>query len=98
MPKKKTRYTAAQKKAMKHSNEPGAGAEARKKLNGQEKVGLVMHEFKHHTLHSGSGKIVTDPQQAKAIAMSEAGLSNKGKPKKKAQKKRIQKKTPKKKK
>jgi hypothetical protein len=32
----------------------------------------VMHEFKHHQLHSGgSGKVVTDRKQAIAIALSE---------------------------
>lgn len=35
--------------------------------------GGVMHEFKHGELHSGSkhGPVVTNPQQAKAIAESE---------------------------
>lgn len=46
---------------------------------GQAKVGKVMHEFKHGELHSGSkeGPAVTNPAQAKAIALSEAGLSRK---------------------
>ena len=46
----------------------------------QEKVGKVMHEFKEGTLHSGkSDKVVKNPKQAIAIALSEAGLSkNKG--------------------
>ena len=37
----------------------------------------VMCEFKRGTLHSGSktGPKVTNPKQAKAIAMSEAGKS-----------------------
>lgn len=37
------------------------------------KVHKVMHEFKEHTLHSGSkkGPIVTNPKQAIAIALSE---------------------------
>ena len=41
------------------------------------KVGKVMGEFKRGTLHSGSkaGPKVTNPAQAKAIAMSEAGKS-----------------------
>jgi len=47
----------------------------RKHLKGKEKVGVVMHEFKRGTLHSGSGHIVTNPKQAVAIAMHEAGLS-----------------------
>ena len=37
-----------------------------------------MHEFKEGTLHSGkSDKIVKNPKQAIAIALSEAGLSKK---------------------
>lgn len=70
----------AQIKATKHSNKLGAGAKARKNLKGQEKVGVVMHEFKKRTLHSGgSGKIVKNRRQAVAIALSEAGLSKKKK-------------------
>ena len=38
----------------------------------QEKVGVVMKEFKEGELESGSGKKVTDPKQAIAIALSEA--------------------------
>lgn len=46
----------------------------------QAKVGKVMHEFKTGTLHSGKGgKVVKNPKQAIAIAMSEAKI----KPKKK---------------
>lgn len=48
------------------------------KGGGVDKVGKVMHEFKHGNLHSGrSGKIVKDRKQAIAIALSEAGMSNK---------------------
>lgn len=62
--------------ATKHPNKLGAGASERKKLKKPEdKVAAVMKEFKNGTLHSGSGEIVTDVKQAKAIAMSEAGLS-----------------------
>ena len=44
------------------------------------KVGKVMNEFKTGTLHSGKGgKVVKNPKQAIAIAMSEAKM----KPKKK---------------
>lgn len=38
----------------------------------KEKIGVVMKEFKEGTLKSGSGEKVTDPAQAKAIALSEA--------------------------
>jgi len=78
----RTKYTGAQKKAMKHSNKLGAGAKKRKKLHGNAKVGVVMHEFKHKTLHSGSGEIVKKRSQAIAIAMSEAGKSKSKKAKK----------------
>src|SRR5260221_10466749 len=39
-----------------------------------DKIKKVMHEYKHHELHSGSkhGPMVTSPSQVKAIAMSEA--------------------------
>ena len=48
---------------------------------GREGVRQEMHKFKHGQLHSGSSKgpVVTDRQQAIAIALSEAGLSNKNK-------------------
>ena len=47
------------------------------KGRGKATIKAVMHEFKHGTLHSGSktGPIVTNPKQAIAIALSEAGLS-----------------------
>lgn len=39
----------------------------------QAKVGKVMGEFKDKSLHSGKGgKVVTNPKQAVAIALSEA--------------------------
>lgn len=43
----------------------------------QERVHEELHKFKHGELHSGSkeGPIVTNPAQAKAIAMSESGQS-----------------------
>ena len=42
----------------------------------QKKIGKVMGEYKEGTLHSGKGgKVVKNPRQAIAIAMSEAGKS-----------------------
>ena len=39
----------------------------------QKKIGKVMGEYKEGTLHSGKGgKVVTNPKQALAIAISEA--------------------------
>ena len=70
---------ARKKEAMKHPDKLGEGAKKRKSLPNKEKVGVVMSEFKHGTLHSGSGAKVTNPAQAKAIGMSEAGLSKKKK-------------------
>ena len=50
-----------------------------KKSKSKAKVKRVMSEFKHGELHSGSknGPVVTNPKQAQAIAMSEAGISKK---------------------
>lgn len=41
------------------------------------KVKKVMHEFKTGVLKTSAGKVVTDRKQAIAIAMSEAGISDK---------------------
>ena len=42
------------------------------------KVGKVMKEFKTGSLHSGKGgKVVKNPKQAIAIALSEAKMSKK---------------------
>ena len=47
---------------------------------GQIKVGKVMREFKAGKLHSGKkGPVVKSRKQAIAIALSEAGMSKKGK-------------------
>ncbi len=62
-----------------HPDVPGAGARKRRKLHGKAKIPVVMHEFKRGTLRSGSGEHVTNPKQAIAIAMSEAGMSRKKK-------------------
>ena len=45
----------------------------------QAKVRLVMKEFKSGKLKSSSGEPVKSPQQALAIALSEAGMSRKPK-------------------
>lgn len=48
----------------------------------QTKVGKVMKEFKEGTLHSGKdGKVVKNPKQAIAIAISEGKKAAKGKKK-----------------
>lgn len=64
------------KKAMEHPNTLGAGAAKRKKLDPKEKVTAVMKEFKRGTLHSGSGEIVHNKEQAVAIVLSEAKKKN----------------------
>ena len=46
----------------------------------QETVARVMHEFKHGELESGQGGKVRNPKQAIAIALSEAGASNRQSP------------------
>jgi hypothetical protein len=50
--------------------------EVPKQSKGQkETVERVMHEFKHGELESGTGKKVTNPKQAIAIGLREAGAS-----------------------
>lgn len=45
----------------------------------QVKIKKVMGEFKHGDLKSSSGDTVSNPQQAIAIALSEAGVQKKKK-------------------
>ncbi len=72
------------KKAMHHADVPGAGAKKRKSLPAKEKVGVVMSEFKHGTLHSGkSEKPFKSRAQAIAIGLSEARKAGAKIPKKK---------------
>ena len=62
----------------------------KKPTKAQKKVAKVMHEYKAGKLHSGSkeGPVVTNPAQARAIALSEAGLARPKKTTKKASKKK----------
>lgn len=47
----------------------------------KDTIGRVMHEFKHNELTAGGGaKKVRNPKQAVAIALSEAGASNRQSP------------------
>ena len=47
-----------------------------KKTKAEAKISKVMREFKEGTLHSGKGgKVVKNPKQAIAIAISEAAKS-----------------------
>ena len=49
----------------------------------RKKTGRVMHEYKRGTLKSGRGGKVKSRKQAIAIAMHEAGTSNRQSPRKK---------------
>lgn len=49
------------------------------KGKGEKKVAAVLREYKKGELHSGKGgPVVKNPRQALAIALSEAGMSRKG--------------------
>ena len=56
------------------------GAMPRESKAQKDTVGRVMHEFKEGDLKSSSGKKVTNPKQAIAIGLSEAGASNQQSP------------------
>lgn len=56
-----------------------AGGDKMAATRQKKKVEKVMHEYKHHTLKSGSGKKVKNRKQAIAIAMSESGQSRRRK-------------------
>ena len=51
----------------------------KKKTKAQAKIATVMREYSKGKLKSSSGQKVTKPSQARAIAMSEAGMSKKKK-------------------
>jgi hypothetical protein len=70
------------KNMLRHPNVYGAGAAKRRasKAPAKDKVHVVMSEFKRGTLHSGgSKKIVKNPKQAIAIALSEQRRAKRGK-------------------
>lgn len=70
-----TSHEKAIEKAMRHPNILGAGAKKRRHLAPEDKVHAVMKEYKRGTLHSGSGAVVKNRDQAIAIGMSESGQS-----------------------
>lgn len=52
----------------------------KKPTKSEKKISKVMTEFKGGTLHSGkNGKVVKNPKQAIAIALSESKMAKKGK-------------------
>jgi len=61
---------------------------AQRSSKGKRKIHKVMHEHKHGTLKSGSGRKVKSRKQAVAIALSEARKSGAKIPKKRSRKSR----------
>src|SRR6201995_86032 len=60
----------------KSAKKSSSGSDPKSKRIVKNKMGTVMHEFKHHELESGrSGKHVKNPKQAIAIGLSEARRS-----------------------
>jgi len=80
---KQERIKAGSKEKMRTPGAVGAPTDkafkqSAKTAKQQAKVGKVMGEFKDKGLHSGKGgKVVTNPKQAVAIALSEARKAKK---------------------
>lgn len=66
-----------------HPMARGSPAKAKYSKKAGEKIGTVRKEFAAGTLKSSSGQKVTNPKQAKAIALSEAREAGLKVPKKK---------------
>jgi hypothetical protein len=58
----------------------------KKKTKADKKISRVMREFRAGTLKSSSGQKVVSLAQARAIALSEAGIARKKKPAAKSKK------------
>lgn len=74
MAKKRSKAVTA---ALEHKNKLGEGAKKRKKLTQSQNAEALAIEFKRGKLHSGSGKIVKNKKQLKAIIAN----TNKGRKK-----------------
>ena len=59
------------------TNNGGGNGVRRRGSRTPDKFGTVMQEYHDGNLHSSSGQVVTNPQQAKAIAASESGMPKK---------------------
>lgn len=55
------------KKALRHPDKPGEGAKKRAHLNRADNAAAISKEFSRGTLRSGSGHVVTNPAQKRAI-------------------------------